>query len=187
MFWGRTWMIRGLVRIRCCSVFNGVELQRTNCQCRLSDALFARETDLQLPETNYNQWSNCQYRLLDAPCARETDLRPSAGFWPFWKPIWLGFLPVTSSLLPCLARLLARFCALFSAFCRLSSFPLERLGRSSYRWYGIDCKRCCRRLVRVVFVERADELSKVLDRWGWLPGILFLRIPFPRHQVVEAW
>ena len=29
------------------------------------------------------QWSNCQCRLPDTPCARKTDLRPSAGFWPF--------------------------------------------------------------------------------------------------------
>ena len=47
-------MIRDLVRIRCCSVFNGVELQRTNCQCRLPDAPCARKTDLRLPESNYN-------------------------------------------------------------------------------------------------------------------------------------
>ena len=47
-------MIRDWVRIRCCSVFSGVELQRTNCQCRLPDTLCARETDLQLPEINYN-------------------------------------------------------------------------------------------------------------------------------------
>ena len=47
-------MIRDLVRIRCCSVFSGVELQRTNCQYRLPDALCARNTDLWLPESNYN-------------------------------------------------------------------------------------------------------------------------------------
>ena len=36
--------------------------------------------------------------------------------------------------------------------------------RSSHRWCGVDSRRSRGRLVRVVFVERADELSEVLDR-----------------------
>ena len=72
---------------------------------------------------------------------------------------------------PCrltLARLLARLSALFSAFCWLPSFLLERLGGFNYwpshRWCGVNCRRSRRWLVGVIFVERADELSKVLDR-----------------------
>ena len=36
--------------------------------------------------------------------------------------------------------------------------------RSSHWWYGVDSKRSCGWLVRMIFVERADELSEVLDR-----------------------
>ena len=97
---------------------------------------------------------------------------------------------VASSLsthLACLPRL----GALCSASCQSFLFPLERLGGldcwSSHRWCGVDCKRSCRWLVRVVLVERTDEHSKVLDCWGWLPGVFFLWIPFLRHQVIEAW
>ena len=133
-----TWMIRDLVRIRCYVVF-----QESNCHgqlpCRLPGALRARETDLRLP----------------------------AGFW-LLELHWLGFLLIASSLLPllcpCLARL-ARLGALCSAFCRSSLFPLERFGRLGHQWCGVNCRRSRRRLVRVVLVEWADELSKMLDCW----------------------
>ena len=51
--WWKTWMMRNLVRIRCCVV-----LQESNCQ-----------------------WSNCHCRLPDAPYPKETDLRLFADFW----------------------------------------------------------------------------------------------------------
>ena len=66
--WRRTWMIRDLVRIRCYPVFSVNDLQRTNCQCRLSNTLCARETDLWLPESNYNsQTANVGSLTLPAP------------------------------------------------------------------------------------------------------------------------
>ena len=78
------------------------------------------------------------------------------------------------------------FCSTF--FCWSSSLLFS--GKfdcwSSYRWCNIDGRGDCCRLVKMVLVEWADEFSKVLDRWGWLSGIFFLWIPFPRHQVVEA-
>ena len=81
----------------------------------------------------------------------------------------LGFLLVTSSLSPFLCRFffVTSFGALLSASYWLPLFPLERLGEldcwSSHRWCGVDYKRSCHRLVRVVLVERTDELSKILD------------------------
>ena len=36
--------------------------------------------------------------------------------------------------------------------------------RSSHRWYSVNSRRSRCRLVRVVLVERADELPEVLDR-----------------------
>ena len=36
--------------------------------------------------------------------------------------------------------------------------------RSSHRWCGVDSRRSHCRLVRVVLVERADELPEMLDR-----------------------
>ena len=49
-----------------------------------------------------------------------------------------------------------------------SSLSFERLSgrdcRSSHRWCGVDSRKSRGRLVRVVLVERADELPEVLDR-----------------------
>ena len=65
-------------------------------------------------------------------------------------------------------HLLAHLGAFLSVSDRLFSFSLERLDGlnywSRYWWCSVDCRRSCRRLVRVVIVERADELSKILDR-----------------------
>ena len=51
-----------------------------------------------------------------------------------------------------------------------SSLSFERLSgrdcRSSHWWRGVDSKRSRGRLVRMVLVGQADELSKVLDRWS---------------------
>ena len=48
-----------------------------------------------------------------------------------------------------------------------SSLSFERLSgrdcQSSHRWRGVDSRRSRGRLVRMVLVERADELSEVLD------------------------
>ena len=101
------------------------------------------------------------------------------------KPQWLGFLLVASFLLPlpCRFFLITSFGAFFSVSCRPPSFWFERLSRpgcwSNHWWCGVDSRKSCYRLVRMVLVERADELSKVLDRWGWLPDILFLWISLP--------
>ena len=57
----------------------------------------------------------------------------------------------------------------------------------SHRWCGVDSKRSCSQLVRMIFMERAVELSEMLNRWSWLPGILFLWISFPWDQIVETW
>ena len=184
--WEGTWIIKDLVRISCCLVFSGVELQRTNCKCRLPDASFARKTDLRRPELNYNgQTTKVGSSTLPAPGRQIFGYLPTSG--PFRKLNWLEFLLVTSSLSSHLARLLARLDALFSASCWSSLFPLKRLGGSSHRWCNINCRKSCHRLVRVILVERVDKFSKVLDRWVWLPGILFLWIPFPRRQVVKTW
>ena len=79
-----------------------------------------------------------------------------------WIPLCHLFL-VASSLSPRLVHL----GAFRSASCRLSLFLLERLSEdgywSSHWWCCIDGRRSFCRLVRMVLVERADELSKVLD------------------------
>ena len=80
--------------------------------------------------------------------------------------------------------------ALCSTFvCWLSSllFGGELDCWSSHQYCGVDGKKSRWRLVRIVFVEQTDELSQVLDCWGWLLGIFFLWIPFSRHQVVKTW
>ena len=86
----------------------------------------------------------------------------------------LGFLLVTSSLSPLSCRLFliaslgVRLGALRSTSYRSSSLPLGRLGGldcwPSHRWYSVDCRRGRCWLIRMVLVERADELPKVLDR-----------------------
>ena len=73
-------MIRDMVRIKCCSVFSGVELQRMNCQCRLLDAPCAKETDFQLPETNYNgQTANVGSPTLSALGRQISGHLPASG------------------------------------------------------------------------------------------------------------
>ena len=73
----------------------------------------------------------------------------------------------------------------------LSSLSFGRPNRldywSSHWWCDVNSKRSRDRLVRMVFVERVDELYKMLDSWSWLPGILFLWISFLRDQIVETW
>ena len=80
-------------------------------------------------------------------------------------PCYLFF--IASSLSPHLVRFLARLSALCRASCRLPSFPFQRFGRpdcgSSYWWYGVDGRRSRCRLIKMVLVERANELSKVPD------------------------
>ena len=87
-----------------------------------------------------------------------------------------------SSLLPLLYRLflVASLGLLFSASCwsPLLSFGGELDCWSSHWWRSVDSRRSHCRLVKVVLMERADELSKVLDCWGWLPDIFFLQISF---------
>ena len=150
-------MIRDLVKIRCYVV-----LQESNCHG-------------QLP-----------YRLPDsAPCARETDFWLPAGFW-LWNHTDSDFsfstlscclFLVASFLLPHLVRFLARLGAFCSASYWLSLFPLGRLHGlgywSSHWWCNVNDRRSRCRFVRIIFVKWADELSKVLDCWGWLPGIFF--------------
>ena len=69
---------------------------------------------------------------------------------------------------PCCFFLVTSFGVLFSASCWSPSFPLERLDGldcwSSHWWCDIDCRKSRRRLIRVVLMERANELSKMLDR-----------------------
>ena len=73
-------MMRDLVRIRCCSVFSGVKLQRTNCQCGLPNAPCARETDLRLPESNCNsQTANAGSPTLPAPGRLISGHLPASG------------------------------------------------------------------------------------------------------------
>ena len=87
--------------------------------------------------------------------------------------------------------LVASFGMFLSMSCWLSPFLLQRLSGldcwSSHWWYGINSRRSHSRLVRMVFVEQVDRLSKVLDRWGWLLNVFFFQISFLKYQVVEAW
>ena len=68
--------------------------------------------------------------------------------------------------LPCCFFLVASLGALLSASCRslLLSFGEKLDYWSSHWWCGVDSKKCRYWLVRVVLVEQADELSKILDR-----------------------
>ena len=60
------------------------------------------------------------------------------------------------------------FNSFVSAVGWLSSLLFERLRGldcwSSHRWYGVDSRRSRGWLLRMIFVEQADKLSKVLDR-----------------------
>ena len=60
-------------------------------------------------------------------------------------------------------------------------------GWPGHRWCSVDGLRGRCRLVRMIFVERADELPKVLNGRCRLPGIFFFWITFPRNQIVEPW
>ena len=63
----------------------------------------------------------------------------------------------------------------------------SRLDYQSSHWYcGVNSRRSRSWHVRMVLVEQANELSEVLDRWSWLPSILFFWISFPWDQIVET-
>ena len=53
-----------------------------------------------------------------------------------------------------------------------------------HRSYSVDGLRDHCSLIRMILVEQADELPKVLDRWSWLLSILFFWIAFPGYQIV---
>ena len=96
-----------------------------------------------------------------------------------------------SSLSPLSCRLF--LVASLGAFLSMSCWsPSLLFGRklacwSSHWWRGIDGRRSRCWLVKMVLMKRANELSKVLNRWDWLSGILFLRISLPWNQIVETW
>ena len=117
---------------------------------------------------------NAGFPMLPAPEKEISGYLPASGSR---KSNWLGFLLVAS---------LDTLCS--TSFCYLSLllFGRELDCWSSYWWRGVDGRRSRCWLIRIVFVECADEFSKVLDRWNWLPGILFFLVSFPRYQVVEA-
>ena len=112
------------------------------------------------------------YRLSDALPGRQ-----NSGYLPA-----SGFGTVLTQIFPCCLFLVALFGALLSASCWSSLFLLQRLSRldgwSNYWWCSVDSRRSCCQLVRIVLVEQADELFKVLDHWGYLPGDFFLWISF---------
>ena len=60
------------------------------------------------------------------------------------------------------------FSSFISAVGWLSSLLFERSSRldcrSSHGCCGVNSRKSCARLIRMVFVEQADELSEVLDR-----------------------
>ena len=69
-----------IIRIRCCSVFSGVELQRTNCQSRLPNAPCTRETDFRLLESNYNgQIAKVGFPTLPVPGRQISGHLPVSG------------------------------------------------------------------------------------------------------------
>ena len=90
----------------------------------------------------------------------------------------------------CYLFFVASLSAFLSAFCWLPLFLLQRLSGlncwSSHQWYSVDSRKSCCWLVKMVFVEWADKFSKVLDHWGWLPGVFFLRVSFSWNQIVET-
>ena len=67
--------------------------------------------------------------------------------------------------LPCHLFLVASLGALLSTSCWSPSlsFGKELDCWSSHWWCGVDGRKSRCRLVKVVFMKRADELSKVLD------------------------
>ena len=104
-------------------------------------------------------------------------------------PLYYLFLVAFSLLpLPCGLFFVTVLGALLSASCRSPSFSLQRFNRLdcwfSHWWYGINSRRSRRRLVRMVLVERADELSKVLDCGERFPDVLFFWVTFPCHQIL---
>ena len=64
-------------------------------------------------------------------------------------------------------RNLVLFSSFGSAVCWSSLLMFGRPSRldcrSGHRWCGVDSRRSRDRLIRMVLVERADELSEVLD------------------------
>ena len=121
---------------------------------------------VKLPMVNYH----AGFLALPAPERQISNYPPAFGSRRTtltWTPPCRLFL-VAFSLSPRLARLLAHLGVLLSASCRSLLFPLERLSGLDYwpshRWCGIDCRKIRRRLVKMVLVERGDDLFKVLDR-----------------------
>ena len=132
-------MIRDLVRIRCC-----VALQESNCHYVGSPTflMLGRQIFGYPPASGSYNRTDSNSSLLPLPCC-----------------FFLG----ASSLAPHLTRL-SRLSALVSTSYRSFFFSLERLGWSRHWGCNVDCRRSRRRLIKVVLVEQADELSKVLDR-----------------------
>ena len=106
------------------------------------------------------------------------------------KDVGLGSYPNSSKNMIKIKRS-SLFNSFVSAVGWSSSFSFGRLCRldcwSSHRWCSVNSRRSCGRLVRIIFVERADEFSEVLDCWDWLASIFFLRISFPWDQILETW
>ena len=154
----------------------------------LDDKVLCSSSEVELP------WSTTMQAFRQRfPCQGD---RSPATHWLLALKTALTRIPpcclflVASFLSLCFARL-ARLGTFCSVCCQLSSFLLEKLGGldcwPSHWWCSVNCRRSRHQLVKVVFVERADKFSKVLDRWGWLPGVLFLWVFFSKHQIVEAW
>ena len=111
--------------------------------------------------------------IVDSPTLHQVDRSPAI--------CWLLALENKTNSDAFLVASLDAFCSTSFCWLFLLLFGEELDYWSSYQWSNVNGRRGCCRLVRMVLVEQADELSKVLDRWGLLPGILFLWIPFPRH------
>ena len=131
---------------------------------------------------SYYQWLNCHYRLSDALYARKTDLRLPAGFWLSnrtdldfsFSPLLCRIFLVTSlgALLSVSSQL-----PLFPLCGELDCW----LGHKRNRVWGCWCY-CW--LLQMVFVKVADHLPEIHNCWGQFLGVLFFRITFPCNQII---
>ena len=64
-------------------------------------------------------------------------------------------------------------CSSLLLFRRLKGLDCHSDCWSSHRWCDVNSGRSRSWLVRILLVKQANEFSKMLDRWSWLPGILF--------------
>ena len=137
-----------------------------------------RETEEENRRLMTKKWKSREIKVLtETVCWKSRAVTCNAA-----KDVGLGSYPNSSKNTIKLKRS-SIFSSFVSAVGLSSLFLFGRLRGldcwSNHRWCSVNSRRSHGRLVRMILVEWADKLSEMLDHWGWLLGILFLRISFP--------